>query len=104
MVRKLRENERLGRVDDEGFTLVQRPRANTIVEIHGGGPIVVFQRDPETSKMSRTILRNKGVEKSEFWANTFRSVYHQPEFIEEDGRDIVREKVSTCVRVVEHLR
>ena len=103
---KLREYERLGRIGDEGFILDQHPQVDTSVESHGRGPpIVVFPWNMETSKIRR-ILRNKGVKQGKFWRSpsAFKGIYHQPEFIEEDGRDIVREKVSTCVRVVEHLR
>ena len=67
MVGKLQDNERLGRVDDEGFILAQRPPANTGVEGHRRVLTVVFRWDPETSKISRMILRNKGIEQSEFW-------------------------------------
>ena len=91
MVGKLQENERLGQVDDEGFILAQRPPGDTGVEDHRRVPIVVFRRDPETSKISWTILLNKGSEQSEFWGipGRPRGVYHHPEFIKEDGLGIV---------------
>lgn len=67
IIGKLQENERLCWVDDEGFILAQCPQRDTSIEGHGRVPTAVFRWDTEASKISRTILRNRGVEQSEFW-------------------------------------